>query len=94
MHPAEVAEDEGVPGLGLVVRAVGQAEVPGGVLLPGVLLEVGVLVGGPGWTSPQSLSRTYCRFSISFRGVLDRGRVDVVAGHDLIVAPSPHGVSG
>ena len=43
VHPAEVAVDEGVPRLGLVVGALGEPEVPGGVLLPGVPLEVGVL---------------------------------------------------
>ena len=41
VHPAEVAVDERVAGLGLVVGALGQAEVPGGVLLPRVPLEVG-----------------------------------------------------
>ena len=48
-HPVdapEVAVDEGVARLGLVGGAVGQAEVPRGVLLPRVRLEVGVLVGG------------------------------------------------
>src|SRR5215208_6378367 len=42
----EVAADEGVAGLGLVARALGEAEVPCGVLGPGVTLEVGVLRGG------------------------------------------------
>ena len=48
VDPRQVPEDERVPGLGLVVRALGQPEVPGGVLLPGVPLEVGVLLLRPG----------------------------------------------
>src|SRR4029453_10370791 len=43
MHPGEVADDERVPSLGLVVGALGQTEVPRRILLPRVLLEVGVL---------------------------------------------------
>src|SRR5688572_9666755 len=40
----EIAVDEGVPGLGLVVGAFGQPEMPFGVVLPGMLGEIGVLV--------------------------------------------------
>ena len=43
---AEVAVDERVARLGLVRGALGQPEVPELVVLPRVLLEVGVLVGG------------------------------------------------
>ncbi len=46
-HPVDAPEipvDEGVPGLGLVVGPLGQAEVPAGVLVPRVPLEVGVLI--------------------------------------------------
>ena len=56
---AKVAVDEPVAGLGLVGGALGQAEVPVGVLLPGVRLEERVLVAALGWTSPQSLLSTY-----------------------------------
>ena len=42
----EVAVDERVPGLGLVVGALGEPEVPLGVLLPRVRLQEGVLVVG------------------------------------------------
>src|SRR4051794_6355677 len=42
MHPAEVAVHERVSRLRLVVRALGQAEVPGGVLVPRVTFEKGV----------------------------------------------------
>ena len=45
VQPTEVAEHEGVTGLGLVGRAVGEREVPRRVLLPTVRLEEGVLVG-------------------------------------------------
>ena len=47
VHPAEVAVDERVAGLGLVVGADCQAEVPGRVVGPGMPLQEGVLrVGG------------------------------------------------
>jgi hypothetical protein len=65
VQAAQVAVDERVPGLRLVRRALGQPEVPLGVLLPRMPLEEGVLVGGAGCTSPQSLSSTYWRDSIS-----------------------------
>src|SRR4029453_16707719 len=48
VEAAEVAVDKGVPGLGLVGGAVGEGQVPLGVLLPGVGLQVGVLVVGAG----------------------------------------------
>jgi hypothetical protein len=40
VDPSQVAVDEGVPGLGFVGGAGGEAEMPGRVLLPGVLVEV------------------------------------------------------
>jgi two-component system OmpR family sensor kinase len=46
-HPVDAPEipvDEGVPGLRLVVGPLGQAEVPAGILIPRVPLEVGVLI--------------------------------------------------
>src|SRR5262245_66681272 len=42
---SEVADDEGVAGLRLVRRTIGQPEVPARVLVPRVTLEGGVLVG-------------------------------------------------
>jgi hypothetical protein len=44
VHAAEVSVDECVPAFGLVGRSVGQAEVPLGVLAPGVAFEESVLV--------------------------------------------------
>src|SRR3954468_18503590 len=46
VHPPEVAVDERVARLGLVVRAVGEGEVPGAVLVPRVARQVVVLVVG------------------------------------------------
>lgn len=46
MRPAEVADAERVPRLGLVVGPLGEPEVPCGVVIPGVLLEVVVLGSG------------------------------------------------
>jgi hypothetical protein len=48
VHPPQVTEDERIPRLGLISRTFGQAEMPGGVLLPGVPFQKGVLVVGPG----------------------------------------------
>jgi hypothetical protein len=48
MDAAEVAVDERVSGLGAVLSAVREAEVPLGVLLPGVRGKEGVLLGCTG----------------------------------------------
>ena len=48
VDPAEIAEHEGIAGLGLVAGALGQPEVPGGVLGPAVLVQERVLVVRPG----------------------------------------------
>ena len=50
-HPVDAPEvpvDKRVSGLGLVCRTVGEPEMPLGILLPRVLLQVGVLVAGAG----------------------------------------------
>src|SRR3712207_6533896 len=52
VHAAEVAVDEAVPRLGPVGGPLGQAEVPGGVLLPRVPLQEVVLAGGGGLHAP------------------------------------------
>ena len=48
VHPPQVTEDERIPRLGLISRTFGQAEMPGGVLLPGVPFQKCVLVVGAG----------------------------------------------
>src|SRR6476620_4280816 len=48
MQTAEVAVDEGVPGLGVVFGAIGQPEMPPGVFLPRVRFQKGVLLPGAG----------------------------------------------
>lgn len=58
VDPTEVAVDEGVARLRAVLRAHGQAEVPFGVVLPRVRLEVGVLVAARGWRSMATRSAT------------------------------------
>ena len=45
---AEVAVDEGVPGLGVVPGAIGEPEMPPGVFLPRVRFQEGVLPAGAG----------------------------------------------
>src|SRR5215471_18592859 len=54
VDPMEVAVDEGVARL----RAHGQAEMPFGVVVPRVRLEVGVLVAARGWRSMATRSAT------------------------------------
>ena len=76
VHPAEVAEDERVAGLGLVGRTLGQAEMPGGVLVPGMLLQEGVLRLGaraghrpsrcPARTAGRRSARGTCATAASF----------------------------
>jgi hypothetical protein len=48
VHPPQVTEDERIPRLGLISRTFGQAEMPSGVLLPGVPFQEGVLIVGAG----------------------------------------------
>ena len=87
VHPAEVAVDEGVPGLGLVVGALGEPEVPVGVLLPGVGLEVGVLVlGGRLHVTPVAVEHVLAGVD-QLAGVGDGLRVDGVGGHPADLPP-------
>ena len=81
MDPPEVAHDEGVAALGLVGRALGQAEVPGGVLLPGVLREIGVLgVGARLDLTPVAVEHVLAGLDEVSR-VLDGRVVARVLGH-------------
>ena len=67
MDPPEVAVDERVTSLRLVGRPVGQGQVPLPVVLPRMRREVVFSSSARGCASPQSLSRTYWRASMSFR---------------------------
>ena len=68
MQPPEVAVDKGIASLGLVLGAVGQPKEPGGVLVPGMLVQERVLgSSAPGCTWPHSLRSTYWWESISLR---------------------------
>ncbi len=46
VNPAEVTDDEGIPGLGVVGRSFRQTQMPGRVLLPVMTIQVRVLVVG------------------------------------------------
>ena len=61
VHASEVAVHERIAGLRLIRGTLGEAEMPGGVLLPRVALQECVLASARGCTSPQSLFSTYCR---------------------------------
>jgi hypothetical protein len=88
VNPAEVTLDKGVARLRLVRGTDGQAQAPRGVRLPEVTLEVSVARAGVRRDLPQSLSRTYCRPSISSRAPHSR-IVDLVTRHSDTVARHP-----
>jgi hypothetical protein len=67
VHPPEVAEHERISGLGLISHACGEAEMPGGVLLPGMPFQKGILGIRARLHLSQSLLSTYCLASISRR---------------------------
>src|SRR4051794_16053112 len=85
VHPAEVAVHERVAGLGLLVRAVGEREVPGAVLGPRVPREVGVLVLGAGLDPPPLAAQHVPPGRDQLPRVGDAGLVDEVLRH----GPSP-----
>jgi hypothetical protein len=78
---AQIPHHEGVPALGLVGRLVLEPEVPGGVLMPGVPLQVGVLdVGGGLHLSPVAV-KDVLALRDQVPGVRERHVVDGVARH-------------
>ena len=88
-HPMDarvVAEDEGVAALDVFVCAVGEAEMPVAVLVPGVGLEVTSAVGG-GWLDVSSAASEDAAADVDeVVGVVDRSVVDSVLRHALMVA--------
>jgi hypothetical protein len=81
VQAAEVAVDESVPGLGAVVRALGEPEVPRGILVPRVPGQVGVLVLGGG-LRPASLAAEHVLASVDqLPRVGDPGLVHPVLRH-------------
>src|SRR4030095_16094922 len=86
VQAAEVAIHEGVPGLGLVAGAVGGGQVPPGVLLPGVGLQVGVLVLGARLdVAPDALEHVLAGVD-ELAGPCDCLGVDRVGSHGRILA--------
>src|SRR5437660_1947858 len=81
MQPAEVAEREGVAGLGLIGWAVGEREVPRRVLVPTVGLEEGVLLSSV-WldVGPSAADRVLVRVD-QLPSLGDTALVDPVGGH-------------
>src|SRR5215207_9506445 len=81
MHALEIAEDEGVARLSLVVGPLGQPEVPEGVVIPGVLLEVGVLLGSARLRrSPVAVADVLADVD-ELASVGDGATVNAIAGH-------------
>jgi len=87
MDAPEVAEDEGVPRLGLVVGARGQTQMPACVRLPIVLREIRVLVVGARLDlAPVAVEHVLASVDEP-PGMLHRALVDRVAGHRRIMTP-------
>src|SRR6478735_9790962 len=91
MDPAQVAVDERVPGLGVVIRTVGEAEMPSGIVVPVMRLEELVLVLRL-WLSVtpiavQDVLLGIDEFACARHGLL----VHRVRGHGLQARRLPHG---
>jgi len=88
-HPVDAPEvpvHEGIPGLGLVGGPLGQAEVPAGVLFPGVPLQVGVLVARAGLDVPPVAVEHVLTAVDEVLGLRQRVGVDGIRSHDSILA--------
>src|SRR4051794_39368991 len=86
VHPAQVTGDERVPRLGLVRRPHGEPEVPPRVVLPGVVLEVGVLgVRARLHVTPAAVEHVLPLVD-QVAHVGDRGPVDLVLSHRSTLA--------
>ena len=99
---AQVAVHEAVARLGVVVGAVGQGQVPGGEVVPGVRLEVGVLVVGTGLgVAPLAAQDVLAGVDEPAR-LGDAGLVDRIGGHGPSLPPGgaretrspPFGIGG
>jgi hypothetical protein len=93
VHPAEVAEHEGVPRLGLLGRAHGQSEVPLGVAVPAVPVEVVVLSGGVGLDVAPPARHHVLAGVDHLLGLGHPGGIDLVAGHAYSSTVGPAGSS-
>ena len=85
VHAAQVAVHERVARLGLVVGTLGEPEVPGGVLVPGVLVEVGVLRVRTGLRVAPVAVEDVLLLLDQLAAVGDGGLVHRVRGHVLIL---------
>jgi two-component system, OmpR family, sensor kinase len=88
-HPVDAPEvpvHEGVPGFRLVGGPLGQAEVPAGVLFPGVPLQVGVLVARAGLDIPPVAVEHVLTAVDEVLGLRHRVGVDGIRSHDSILA--------
>ena len=86
MHAAEVAVHERVPGLRLLGGAFGEAEVPGGVFLPGVGLEERVLLACARLDVLPAGAEDVLACVDQFLRMPDGVRVQTVRGQGLILA--------
>ena len=86
MHAAEVAVHERVPGLRLLGGAFGEAEVPGGVFLPGVGLEKRVLLACARLDVLPAEAKDVLACVDQFLRMPDGVRVQTVRGQGLMFA--------
>jgi hypothetical protein len=85
VDPAQVAVDEGIAGLGLVGGALGQPEMPLGIVVPAMRVEERVLGVGPRLdVAPVAVQDVLARGDQLAR-VGDCGFVDRVGGDDLVL---------
>jgi hypothetical protein len=84
----EVAEHEGVAGLRLLRRTVGEGEVPAGVLLPPVGLEKGVLLRGAGLDIGPAAAHPVPASVDQLASLGDARLVDDISGHGGQSAPA------
>src|SRR3984893_12744940 len=86
MHATEVTIDEPVPGLRVVVRSVGQAEMPFPVLVPRMRLQEGVFVIGAGLTVPPVTVENVLMGVDEASGSCYRALVERIRSHQIILS--------
>src|ERR1700720_518606 len=94
MHTTEVTINEPVAGLSVVVRSVGQAEMPFPVLVPRMRLQEGVFVFGAGLTvSPVTVENVLMGVDEA-SGSCYRALVERIRSHQIILSRLPDPTGG
>jgi hypothetical protein len=86
MEAAEVSIDERVSSLRLIGGAFGEPQVPFGIFVPGMRIQVGVLVGCTGLDlAPVAVENVLVSFDET-TGAGDTGLIHAIRGHALTLA--------